>query len=87
MTEARDHFIHRTVAGERWDTIAAKWYGDAALDHVIVKANRWLFIDPLEPIPPVLPGGLSIIVPVLPSEEVDPNQLPPWRRVQPIGDA
>ena len=80
MTEARDHFIHRTVAGERWDTIAAKWYGNADLDHVIIKANRRLHIDPLGPIPPVLPGGLSIIVPVLPAEQVDPNQLPPWRR-------
>ena len=75
-----DHLLHRTGPADRWDTIAARYYGNGALTHILTRANRHLFVDGLTAIPPILPAGIEIIVPVLPAETVDPDQLPPWRR-------
>lgn len=75
-----EHFLHITGPGERWDQIAARYYGNGGLTHVLTRANRHLFAETIEPVPPVLPTGARIIVPVLPVETVDPMLLPPWKR-------
>jgi phage tail protein X len=67
---------HITTAGERWDTIAWQYYGDASLFGPIIRTN------PQIPIEAVFEAGLNIGVPLL---IVDPAvqetaDLPPWKR-------
>ena len=75
---AAGQFItHITTAGERWDTLAWRYYGDASLFGPIIQTN------PQIPIEPVFEAGLNIGVPLLivsqaVQEEAD---LPPWKRL------
>lgn len=71
---ATQFLIHLTTAGERWDVIAWNYYGDAALFSPIVMAN------PRIPIEAVFEAGLTIGVPILQMDPVDPTDLPPWKR-------
>lgn len=75
-----EHFTHATRRGERWDTLAWTYYANADLGHLIIDANRALFLDPLQPIPQILPSGLTLQIPVIESETVNPDLLPPWMR-------
>jgi len=65
------YFQHRTVAGERWDSLAWRYYGDPTLVNPIIMAN------PSVPIEPVFEGGISIAIPIL-AQEFAPLDLPPW---------
>lgn len=79
------HFEHTTVAGERWDLIAWRYYGAVHFQREIIAANRDLFRGPdgrVGPIPMRLPGGLVVRVPVI-EIAVDEANLPPWKRGQP----
>ncbi len=67
---------YTTVEGDRWDTLAWRFYGDPTLIYPIVQTN------PSVPITPVLPAGLSLGIPVI---VIEANQqstadLPPWRQ-------
>ncbi|HJU11520.1 MAG TPA: tail protein X [Candidatus Binataceae bacterium] len=67
---------HTTAAGERWDTLAWRYYGDATLFGPLIQTN------PQIPIEPVLEAGLTIAVPLLmvnPAVQQTAN-LPPWKR-------
>jgi phage tail protein X len=66
---------HLTLEGERLDSIAWKYYGDATLFGPIVAANfgRGVLV-------PVFPAGVAIKVPLLVSSGVQQNDLPPWKR-------
>lgn len=67
---------HITSAGERWDLLAWRYYGDATAYSPIIMAN------PAIPIESVFPAGLVIAIPLLQlgaSRNVD---LPPWKRAQ-----
>jgi phage tail protein X len=65
---------HRTVTGDRWDLLAAQYYGDATRYAPIVDAN------PEMPITPVLPSGRVLRIPILAADDADPADLPPWKR-------
>lgn len=71
-----DYLEHITSAGERWDTLAWRYYGDAMLMGPIIAANPQLRILP------TLSAGLVVRIPVL--EDDDPalaeEDLPPWKR-------
>ncbi|HEX2881441.1 MAG TPA: tail protein X [Polyangiaceae bacterium] len=67
---------YKTVAGDRWDTIAHKVYGNAALYEPIITAppNRRI------PIRPVLRAGTTVYVPVREAPVAASAELPPWKR-------
>lgn len=64
-----------TTAGERWDSIAWKMYGDATLISPIIQTN------PQIPIEAVFEAGLVIGVPLITVDETVQNtgDKPPWR--------
>lgn len=72
---ATEYIEYLTVESDRWDLVAWRMYGDALGYGRIVEAN------PQAPLTPLLPAGLTLMVPVL----VDPlpvpyDRLPPWKR-------
>jgi phage tail protein X len=73
-----DFIEYRTREGDRWDLLAATFYGDAGAFERIVSAN------PAVPLDPVLPGGLLLRVPLLEERDAERTlaaaQLPPWKR-------
>lgn len=73
---AQQFIPHITIAGERWDTLAFKFYGDATLFGPIIQTN------PQIPIEPAFEAGLNIGVPILVVNPATQNQadLPPWKR-------
>jgi len=76
MTAYLDHL---TGPADRWDLLAYRYYGDANRTAPIIRANRALFA--LDVIPPVLPFGLTIRIPILdPDPIVSQALLPPWKR-------
>jgi hypothetical protein len=75
-----EYFEHVTGPGERWDAIAFNYYNDASLSHLIIDANRQLFIDPLQAVPAILPSRTVLRVPVIEIEIISNDLLPPWKR-------
>lgn len=70
-----EYIEHITQEGERWDTIAYRYYGDAALLSPLAEANEHLQLLP------VLPAGLPVRVPLVSDTEALATQdLPPWMR-------
>lgn len=67
---------HVTIAGERWDSLAWQYYGDATLISPIIQTN------PQIPIEAVFEPGLVIGVPLITVDETvqDTANLPPWKR-------
>jgi phage tail protein X len=65
-----------TREGDRWDLLAWEYYGDATAYERIVAAN------PAIPILPILPSGLTVMIPVqdAAAATVTPEGLPPWKR-------
>jgi phage tail protein X len=76
---AHQFIPHITVAGERWDSLAWQYYGDASLFGPIIQTN------PQIPIEPVFEAGLSIEIPILMMNQAagQPTNLPPWKRTGP----
>jgi len=73
----RHTLIHITTAGERWDMIAWRYYGDAHRYPPLIAAN------PHVPITPALPAGIRLNIPVLAHEAgqtLPKERLPPWMR-------
>jgi phage tail protein X len=73
---AAQFISHMTQSGERWDSLAWRYYGDATLYAPIIQAN------PAVPIEAVFEVGLSIAVPLLVVNEAvrETANLPPWKR-------
>jgi len=70
-----EHLTHVTTRGERWDQLAYRYYGDPHRYEPIIRAN------PSVPITPTLPGGVRLLVPVIPPTDlVAEADLPPWKR-------
>lgn len=70
-----NHIRHLTTEGERWDSIAWRYYGDAHAYERIIQANPGVAITP------VLPGGLTLAIPIVEQDDVaDSEELPPWKR-------
>ncbi|WP_405119226.1 tail protein X [Pseudomonas leptonychotis] len=68
-----EYLTHITREGERWDQLAARYYGSAHRYGPITRAN------PLVPLSLSLPAGLSLQIPLLDIEPVT-EDLPPWMR-------
>ena len=66
---------HIARAGDRWDSLAWRYYGDAAAFDRILAANPHIpFSDAPEP-------GVRVMIPVVDVEPVAPaDTLPPWKR-------
>lgn len=67
------YIVHVTRAGERWDLLAWRYYGDAARFNPMIMAN------PLVPIEPVFEAGILIEVPILSASNLQSTDLPPWK--------
>jgi phage tail protein X len=78
MTPSGQVIVHITTAGERWDLLAWRYYGDATDYSPIIVAN------PNVPIEPVLDAGISIAVPILQKSNVVAADLPPWKLSQSV---
>lgn len=66
---------HITVDGDRWDNLAWQYYGDANAYERIIAAN------PEVPIIPILPGGITLLIPVIEEDETESTtELPPWKQ-------
>jgi hypothetical protein len=67
---------YTTTSGEFWTTIADKMYGD------VNEAKRIIDANPQVPITNVLDGGIELKIPIIEATEtqIDPNNLPPWKR-------
>ncbi len=61
-----------TRDGDRWDLIADRMYGDPWAFERIIVAN------PSVPIRPVLPGGLTLRIPIAEQPQTAAD-LPPWK--------
>ena len=73
MAAAR-FIVHVTRAGERWDLLAWRFYGDPTAYSAIIFAN------PSVAIVPVFDAGIAIAIPVQPAASTPPANLPPWKR-------
>lgn len=68
-----DRLVHVTSEGDRWDTLAWRYYGDVS------EMARIIATNPHVPIRPVLPGGVRIFIPVVKAADLEHNvNLPPW---------
>jgi phage tail protein X len=80
MTPSGQFIVHITTAGERWDLLAWRYYGDATDYSSIIVAN------PNVPIEPVFDAGISIAVPILQKSSVVVTNLPPWKLSQTVNE-
>lgn len=69
-----NYLTHITTEGERWDSLAWRYYGDAHRYLPIIQAN------PQVPITAALPAGLTLSIPVLEQAASTSEDLPPWMR-------
>ncbi len=68
---------HICTEGERWDTLAWRYYGDACAFGRILAANPSLDMDT------VLHSGTLVLVPLLDAPELSAlkdEELAPWKR-------
>ncbi len=66
---------HTTREGDRWDTLAYRYYGGNHGIKILTDAN------PNVPITAVLSMGLSLVVPIVDDSEFEStNNLPPWKQ-------
>ena len=66
---------YTTQLGDRWDIIAHKFYGNALLIDGLIAANPHL------PITEQFIDNLTVVVPVLDTKPINPQQdMPPWMR-------
>lgn len=65
---------YQTIAGDRWDLIAWRMYGDAWGFERLIAANPHVAITP------VLEGGITLRIPLLAPVELAATDLPPWKR-------
>lgn len=63
--------MYTTIAGEQWDEIALKVYGDEKHADILMQAN------PQELETYQFPAGVSLETPELEDEQM--TELPPWR--------
>ena len=78
-----EYFEHKTIAGDRWDLLAYRYYGDQYKQTVILEANRHLILDDLAVQPLMLPQGVTLKIPVIEEEAANTSLLPPWKRDKP----
>lgn len=76
--KAIDALEHITLEGERWDTLAWRYYGNPFAYSRIIEAN------PAVDISTRLPSGMVLLIPIIPADEamtvLANEDLPPWKR-------
>jgi phage tail protein X len=70
----QQYIVHITRAGERWDLLAWRFYGDATRYSGIIMAN------PGVPIVAVFDVGIAVRIPVIAQTDAIGAGLPPWKR-------
>ncbi len=80
MTPSGQFILHVTTAGERWDLLSWRYYGDPTDYSPIIMAN------PNVPIEPVFDAGISIAVPLQQKSAVVTANLPPWKVSQAVSE-
>ena len=75
MTRAQA-IVHVTAAGERWDLLAWKYYGDPFAYSAIIMANPSVSIEPQ------FEAGVIIAIPIREPNDILTSDLPPWKRTQ-----
>lgn len=65
------YLTHTAKAGERWDSIAYEYYGDALNIHPLINANPHIAIGES------LEAGQTVLIPVL-KDKPKNQDLPPW---------
>ena len=75
MAGAPQFIPYTTKAGDRWDLLAWRFYGNPTQYSVIIQAN------PAIPIEAVFEQGLLICVPLIVQNPATSNRtdLPPWK--------
>jgi len=79
MTQGAQYIVHITKAGERWDLLAWRYYGDPTDYQTIIMANPGVAIEP------VFDSGISLAVPIVPKSALVSVDLPPWKLPHPEG--
>ncbi|HHR0444911.1 TPA: tail protein X [Pseudomonas aeruginosa] len=69
-----EYITHTTREGERWDQLAARYYGNPYRYQPITRAN------PQVPLTGALQAGLALRIPVLDEQATVTEDLPPWMR-------
>ena len=79
MTQGQQYILHISKAGERWDLLAWRYYGDPTDYQMIIMANPGIAIDP------VFEAGFSLAVPIVQKSTVASVDLPPWKLLHSAG--
>ena len=79
MTQGAQYIVHITKAGERWDLLAWRYYGDTTDYQMIIMANPGVAIEP------VFDSGISLAVPIVQKSALVSVDLPPWKLPHPVG--
>ncbi len=79
MTQGAQFILHITRAGERWDLLAWRYYGDPTDYNPLIMANPGVAIEP------VFDAGISIAVPIVQKSMPVSVDLPPWKLPHPAG--
>lgn len=69
---AQQFLSYITVTGDRWDSLAWKFYGDATMYATLIEAN------PSVAIAPVLADGQRLVIPIIEPPTTPTTTLPPW---------
>lgn len=68
------HLEHITTDGDRWDSIAHKYYADVSQMARLIAAN------PHIPITETLQGGLILSIPIIEAANEIETDLPAWKK-------
>ncbi len=79
MTPGAQYILHITKAGERWDLLAWRYYGNPTDYNPIIMANPGVAIEP------VFDAGISLAVPIVQKSTLVSVDLPPWKLPNPAG--
>ena len=79
MTPGAQYILHITKAGERWDLLAWRYYGNPTDYNPIIMANPGVAIEP------VFDAGISLAVPIVQKSTLVTVDLPPWKLPHPAG--
>jgi len=80
MTLSGRLILHVTTAGERWDLLAWRYYGDPTDYSPIIMAN------PNVAIVPVFDSGISIAIPLQQKRAIATANMPPWKGSQAVSE-
>lgn len=78
-TKQNAYLEYFTRDGDRWDSLAYRFYGDIRLQNKLIEENRSLFNG--FAVPAILPASMTLKIPLLTKKTtVDDRLLPPWKR-------